>query len=254
MTVRITNIQHFCLQDGPGIRTTIFLKGCNLTCPWCCNPENISYDFQEYNYNNQVEVFGYDINLEDLEKEILKDNIYYSKNNGGVTFSGGEPLLQINDLEPLLKELKKLNINICFETALQVPQEYLETSLKYVDEYFVDIKILSKVHCEKILNGNVDLFKSNLKLLIEKNSNVTFRIPLINEFTLKEDNMDLIYELLREYPNQKVEIFKTHNLGEKKYKVLNKKPFPHTQINDEKIGEIKDKINQIVEECEIIKI
>ena len=91
MTVRITNIQHFCLHDGPGIRTTIFLKGCNLTCPWCANPENISYNIETY---DKDKTFGYDISLNKLKKEILKDKTFYSLNDGGVTFSGGEPLLQ----------------------------------------------------------------------------------------------------------------------------------------------------------------
>ena len=125
MTVRITNIQHFSLDDGPGIRTTIFLKGCNLTCPWCCNPENINFEIENYIHNNQKESFGYDIPLEELEKEILKDEVFYSENDGGVTFSGGEPLLQIKELEPLLKSLRSKNINICFETALCVPSELL---------------------------------------------------------------------------------------------------------------------------------
>ena len=65
MKVRITDIQHFSLHDGPGIRTTVFLKGCSLKCPWCANPECISSEIQGE--------FGYDISLEELEKEILKD-------------------------------------------------------------------------------------------------------------------------------------------------------------------------------------
>lgn len=109
MTVRITNIQHFSLQDGMGIRTTVFLKGCNLNCPWCSNPENISFEIENYHHDNQSEYFGYDISLEDLEKEILKDEVFYG-DDGGVTFSGGEPLLQIKEFKPLLKSLKNKNI------------------------------------------------------------------------------------------------------------------------------------------------
>ena len=98
MKVRITDIQHFSLHDGPGIRTTVFLKGCSLKCPWCANPECISSEIQGE--------FGYDISLEELEKEILKDEPYY-KTGGGVTFSGGEPLLQIKNYEELLKHSGK---------------------------------------------------------------------------------------------------------------------------------------------------
>ena len=132
MKVRITNIQRFCLSDGPGIRTTVFLKGCNLNCPWCANPENIEYEFNDYiKDNGEKGIFGYDIELENLFEEIMKDKEYYKMNNGGVTFSGGEPLLQIKRLEPILKKLKENKINICFETALNIPKDLLLIAIKY---------------------------------------------------------------------------------------------------------------------------
>lgn len=251
MTVRITNIQHFCLHDGPGIRTTIFLKGCNLTCPWCANPENMSYNIETYDENK---TFGYDITLNELKNEILKDKTFYSLNNGGVTFSGGEPLLQIKKLEPLLKDLKKENINICFETALHVPKENIKIMLKYANELFVDIKILTPTECEKILNGNINLYLNNMDFLLKNNKNVTFRIPLIEEYTIKKENIKLILDLLKKYPKQKVEIFKIHNLAEKKYSKLNKKIPKFKEISDDKINNIFNEINKIVENCEIIKI
>ena len=161
MSVRITNIQHFCLHDGPGIRTTVFLKGCNLKCPWCCNPENIDFEIQN--------CFGRDISLNDLEKELLKDELYYSVNDGGVTFSGGEPLLQIKELVDLLKSLNSKKINICFETALFTNQSLLEMAIPYVDEFIVDVKILNKQLCSDIIGGDVNLFLNNLKLLFDEN-------------------------------------------------------------------------------------
>lgn len=230
------------------------MKGCNLTCPWCANPENISYEFKKYEENNQKKVWGYDISLKDLKEEILKDKEYYSLNNGGVTFSGGEPLLQIKKLEPLLKELNDEKINICLETALQTPTNLLEIALRYIDEFFVDIKILDKKECENILNGNINLYKSNLKLLLNQNKNVIFRVPLNEEYTLKENNINLILELLKNYPNQKVEIFKIHNLGENKYNVLNKKIIPLKKVENKKIKSVYNKINKVVEKCEIINI
>ena len=76
-----------------------------------------------------------------MKKEILKDMAYYELNDGGVTFSGGEPLLQIDKLETLLESL---DINICFETALMVSQEKVKKAIKYVEEFIIDIKILDK--------------------------------------------------------------------------------------------------------------
>ena len=150
MSVTITNIQHSCFHDGPGIRTTVFLKGCNLKCPWCCNPENIDFEIDKY--------FGEEINLEDLKKELLKDKEFYSLNNVGVTFSGGEPILQINKLIELLKELKSENINICFETALFINEKQLKLTIPYVDEFIVDIKILNNKLCRDIIGGDINLF------------------------------------------------------------------------------------------------
>lgn len=257
MTVRITNIQHFSLDDGPGIRTTVFLKGCNLTCPWCCNPENINFEIESYIHNNQKESFGYDIPLEELEKEILKDEVFYSENDGGVTFSGGEPLLQIKELEPLLKSLRTKNINICFETALSVPSELLEIAIDYADEIFIDVKILDKNDAKKVLNLDIDLYYENLELINSSNidkDNVTFRIPLNNEYTLKEENIKLILKLIERYPNFKVEIFKTHNLAESKYGSLEKEFNQFSEVNDELIDEIYYKIKKINSNVSIISL
>lgn len=239
MKIRITDIQHFSLHDGPGIRTTVFLKGCSIKCPWCANPECISPKIEND--------FGYDISFEELENEVLKDEPYY-KTGGGVTFSGGEPLLQIKSLEPLLKSLKCKNINICFETALFVPNEYLSIANNYADEFIVDIKILNPKVCKDVLKGNVNQYLSNLKLL--DLNKTTFRIP-VNEFSLNDQQ--LILELLKEFKPKKLEIFKLHNLAKRKYEILNKE-FYHEILSDDELNDFKDKLVQIVPNTEIIEI
>ena len=256
MKVRVTNIQRFSLQDGPGIRTTVFLKGCNLRCPWCANPENISYDIQEYTDTDTGEksVFGYDIELEELEKEILKDEKYYKMNNGGVTFSGGEPLLQFETIEPLLKNLKNRNINICVETALFVPRKFLEISLKYVDEYIVDLKILDEETCKKVLAGRVMVYYKNIERLSRESKEVTIRIPVTEEYTLQEENKKKILLLLQALKPKKVEIFKIHKLAEKKYKVLNKDMVELKTVSDDTMEKflkemLELKINAVI--CKI---
>ena len=200
MKVRVTNIQRFSLQDGPGIRTTIFLKGCSLKCPWCSNPENIDFSIQEYNYNGKIGVYGYDIDLEKLYDEIIKDKKYFI-NNGGVTFSGGEALLQFDIIEPLLKKLKKNNINICVETCLVAPLKNLKIAIKYVDEFFVDIKLLDKKIFNKIIKGNYDLYKSNIDYLFKffDNNKITFRMPIPSEYTFLEDNIKELEKFLSLY-------------------------------------------------------
>ena len=231
MKVRITDIQHFSLHDGPGIRTTVFLKGCNLKCPWCANPECISPKIQGE--------FGYDISLDDLEDEILKDEPYY-KTGGGVTFSGGEPLLQIKQLDSLLKSLKFKNINICFETALFVKKEYVNIANIYADEFIVDIKMLNSENTKNILNGNVNQYLNNLSIL--DLNKTTFRIP-VTEYSLVDE--DLIFDLIKMYTPQKIEIFKLHNLAKRKYEILNK-DFYYKEVSDSQINDFKDKLDEIV--------
>lgn len=238
MKVRITDIQHFSLHDGPGIRTTVFFKGCNLRCPWCANPECISQKIQGE--------FGYDISLDELEKEILKDEPFY-KTGGGVTFSGGEPLLQIKYIEPLLKSLKLKNISICFETALFVPKEYLNIAKIYADEFIVDIKMLNSENTRNIIKGDINQYLDNLNVLnLEK---TTFRIP-VTEYSLNDE--DLFLQLLNQHKPKKLEIFKLHNLAKRKYGLLCKEMYTK-EVSDEQILDFKNKLSEIVP-TEIIEI
>lgn len=252
MKIIVSNIQRFSLHDGPGIRTTVFFKGCNLKCPWCSNPENMNFEIEKYIDGNEEKYYGYEIELEDLEKEIIKDKAFY-ETGGGVTFSGGEPLLQFDKIESLLKNLKEKNINICIETALSVKEELVEIAIKYVDEFIIDIKILDKDNVNKI-NGNVKLYESNIKKVFESGKRVIFRIPLAKKYIATEKNIKLILDFLKQYKPDKVEIFKIHNLGEKKYKTLNRKMTNIENISEEDIEKIKNKIEDLGIKTEICKI
>lgn len=246
MKVRITNIQRFCLSDGPGIRTTVFLKGCNLKCPWCANPENIEYEFNDYiKDNGEKGIFGYDIELENLFEEIMKDKEYYKMNNGGVTFSGGEPLLQIKRLEPILKKLKENKINICFETALNIPKDLLLIAIKYACEFIIDIKILDGNLAKNILNCDIDLYYDNLNTVYEKSLIESFRIPVTNEYTLNDDNINAILTLLKKVKSKNVEIFKVHNLAKSKYNSLGKKMQIFSEVSNEELLNLKGLIENI---------
>lgn len=254
MKVRVTNIQRFSLHDGPGIRTTVFLKGCNLTCPWCANPENIDFCITKYKNDHEEGSFGYDISLEDLLVEILKDQKYYELNHGGVTFSGGEPLLQFKKLEPLLKKLKDLHIHMSIETALQVPTELVEIAMQYIDYFIVDMKILDMEENKKILNGNVRLYEKNIQLLMSSKEIDLIRIPLNNEYTLKENNIRKVLNFLEKYKPRKVEIFKVHNLAESKYKLIHKEVPNFTEVDDKIVNKVYNEIMKLGIPVEIIKI
>lgn len=252
MKVIVSNIQRFCLHDGPGIRTTVFFKGCNLRCPWCANPESIEHYIQEYEHNGKKGSYGKEMTLNQLEKEVLKDIEYY-KTNGGVTFSGGEPLLQFEKIEPLLKRLKEKDINICIETALTVPTDLVDIAIRYVDEFIIDIKILDQENVNKI-NGNLKLYYENIDKIFKNKKKVTFRIPLAKGYIVTERNINRILDLLSKYKPDKVEIFKIHSLAEKKYKTLNKEMVILEEISNEEIEDIKKRIEELGIHVEICKI
>lgn len=220
--VIVTNIQRMCMQDGPGIRTTVFLKGCNLHCPWCANPENICMQPEKYRISDMEQgIYGREYDSQSLQKEIMRDRRFW-EDGGGVTFSGGEPLLQLDLLEPLLRNMKKERVHVAIETALQVPMDKLFAVIDYVDLFIVDIKILDKSLCKKVLGGDLDYYYDNLKLLEERGKQILFRIPCNKEYTVTPENCSRIDELLTIYPHCPVEIFATHSLGRRKYESLGK--------------------------------
>lgn len=232
--ITVTNIQRFCLQDGPGIRTTVFLKGCPLNCPWCSNPENISFQIEK-SVNNQI-IFGKKVDVNELYEKIIKDKTYY-QNEGGVTFSGGEPLMQIEQLEDLLKKLKDSNISIAMETTCVVPKKYIELALKYVDYFLIDIKILDKENEHKI-NTNSQKFIENIENLIKNDAIISFRIPIVKGYTYTFKNIKIIRDLLVKWNIKSIEMFPVHNLGESKYSQLGKNKFTIPPLTKDDISSI----------------
>lgn len=257
MKLLITNIQRFCVHDGPGIRTTIFLKGCNLHCPWCSNPENIHKEKQFF-YNQDkcigvekncaygkcrfsdhvvtkqklehltkeeisicksgaLGVYGIEKDINTLYNELLEDEIFW-KIQGGVTFSGGEPLLQIKPLEKLLVLLKEKGIDIAIETALFVSENNIQRIMPYVDHWLVDIKLMDKNDCLKVIGGNIDIYLKNLDYLIcEGGRDIWLRHPDIEGYTDGGDNLKKIESLRNNYHCLKYQVIPGHYLGEKKY-------------------------------------
>lgn len=270
-TILITNIQRFSLYDGPGIRTTIFFKGCSLRCPWCSNPENLIEAQQKYIKDGIEGIYGKWYSNDELYKEIVKDKTFYgevdlladrfSTSNlllnpcllnelpGGVTFSGGECMLQMGKLKELLERLKKEKIHITVETSLFAPESTLSIAFKYIDLFYVDIKILSEDKCKDTLHGNLQVYLNNLDRLFQSDKPVVMRIPFIGGFTDDDNNRKLTIALLKKYKDHiiKVEIIKEHNLGINKYNSLidgkNEINLPeYYGVNDEDLETYKKEI------------
>lgn len=272
--ILITNIQRFSLHDGPGIRTTVFLKGCSLRCPWCSNPENLDCNIQPYIENGVEKFYGRYYTCEELYQEIMKDRKYYRGNikeycirneeniadlPGGITFSGGESLLQIEALVPLCEKLKEEHIHMTSETCLFVPQSSLELAICYMDFFYADLKILNVKQCQEIIGGSLELYLSNLNLLLHSGKPVVIRIPVIGGFTDTRDNMERAIQLICEYASDekvnllKIELIKEHNLGISKYQSLamcnaGYKTPEYKGVSDEVIELYKEKIAEKIKE------
>lgn len=262
--ILITNIQRFSLHDGPGIRTTVFCKGCSLRCPWCANPENLEPHPEEYIKDGKPGRYGRYISCEELVEEVVKDELFYRQRGqgtgldalpGGVTFSGGEPLLQAEKLEPIFRRLKDAHVHQCVETCLFVPSERLAVAMNYIDLFYVDIKILDEERCRRILHGDLEQYMANVRTLFEARKQVVFRIPVIGGYTDDAQNRQAVIEFLRRYQPMKVELIKEHNLGQSKYVSLGKTPPELHTVTDELMEqygrEVEMKVNILVEVCKI---
>lgn len=164
---RIFNIQRYSLNDGGGIRTVVFFKGCPHTCPWCANPESMSSRIHTVRreakclhcqpcLNNAdecpataMERIGRDISLENLLKEVLKDDVFFRTSGGGVTLSGGEVLMQAPFALQFLTRLKELGINTAIETAGDANEEMLLKVAQRCDLVLFDLKIMDTEQAKK---------------------------------------------------------------------------------------------------------
>lgn len=237
----VTNIQRMCMHDGPGIRTTVFLKGCNLHCPWCANPENIHPFPEKYNKNGREGQYGKDYTADQLVREIEKDRRYWEP-DGGVTFSGGEPLLWMDGLAAVMESLKKKGVRLAVETALQAEKPLLETAMEYVDLFIVDIKILEPEQCKEVLGGDVRRYRENVEMLKGKGKTMLFRIPCNREHTVRRENMEQIKGFLAQYADVPVEIFATHSLGKEKYESLGLPCREYDGLSAGELSEIADEL------------
>ena len=232
MNLLVSNIQRFSLHDGPGIRTTIFLVGCGLHCPWCANPENI-HKYENIAELTKGELSYKEVSTDELYKIILKD-IHYYGNCGGVTFSGGEPLLYADGLEELLIKLREVNINCCVETSLYVSEQQVTKMIPYIDEWIVDLKCADSELYRRMLGGEFYIFKNNIDVLTANidRQKLTVRVPLMREFNIDEKQLVLIKKMCCKIMPGKIQFLQAHGLAKHKYELLGL-PFVNYTIMDD---------------------
>jgi pyruvate formate lyase activating enzyme len=266
MQGHVFNIQRFSIHDGPGIRTSVFLKGCNLRCLWCHNPESRSPQ-QEIQYFPQkcvlchkcidtcpegahfidaqgVKLFDrskcnlcgicvdncmYDalvyvyksMEPEEVVEEVLKDLDYYHNSGGGLTISGGEPMLQKEFIKAVFDQAKAYGIHNALDTAANIPWEDLEYILPSIDLVLLDLKVVDEeMHIKGTGVSNRRILQNAIKLS-QQDVDVIVRIPVVPGINATGENMRATAEFLKDFPRLKyVELLPYHDLGVDKYNSL----------------------------------
>ncbi len=221
MNVHISHIQHFSVGDGDGIRTTVFFKGCNLHCPWCHNPETLSFEPTVLRYKTMGEtvVCGKTVDTSDLLPELLEDAEFFEESGGGITLSGGEVLLQANGAAELASLLREHGVSTWIDTAGCVPYKVFETVNPFVDAYLFDVKTADPLQYERI-GGNLQTVTDNLSRLLADGKRVHVRIPLIPQFNTDAVSIEQLYNLLSQIGVTAVELLPFHRLGSAKYEAM----------------------------------
>jgi len=293
----IFDIKRYAIYDGPGIRTTVFFKGCPLHCPWCHNPEgqdsnpelsynetrclkgctecikicpkdalsrlnhDISIDREKCDLcgdcapacpTQALEILGREVSVEEVMKEIEKDRVFYEESAGGVTFSGGEPLAQLEFLNSLLKQCKKKGIHTVLDTCGYAPFDDMEIIADKVDLFLYDFKLMDDEKHREATGVSNKLIIENLKKLTDKSSKIVVRIPIIEGVNDADENITETARFIASLPDIKeISLLPYHKGGRQKYARLSKasKMDKTPSPSREKIERIKKKL-----ECSGLKV
>ena len=203
----ISSIETMGLVDGPGVRIVIFMQGCNLRCSYCHNPETWIKDNYKITYTSN-----------ELVNFILRYKNYLK--HGGVTFSGGEPLLQSEFIYNCILKLKKENIHTAIDTSGTI--NTFDKLLDVVDLVILDIKEIDKEKFKSLTGGNIEDLKSFIQTLEKKNKKIWLRNVIIPNYNDTYEYIDKFYDFIKNIKNvEKVELLGYHDTAKSKYKELN---------------------------------
>ena len=268
ITGNISDIKHYAINDGPGIRVTVFFKGCPLSCAWCHNPENISPEREIMYIANRcircgecirvcpenalgfvdrkivcdrlkctlcgacteacpalaLEMVGAEMRVDEVLDAIEKDRPFFEQSGGGVTFSGGEPLMQPKFLLALLKECQNRKIHTVVDTCGYCDCEDLLKAAEFTDLFLFDLKLAdSRRHFQWTCAMNEEIH-SNLRQLCESGASIIYRLPMVHGVNCDRENIRATAELIASMPgeNRHIDLLPWHNIAIRKYEQLDK--------------------------------
>jgi len=221
ITGMIFNIERHALNDGPGIRTLVFMKGCDLRCPWCSNPEGQNrlpeIIFKEKN-SQETEVVGYPVTPQELFDEVVRDEIFYRHSGGGVTVTGGEPCLQPKFLKLFFKICNDNNIHTAVETSGFVSPQNIQNVLPVIDLFLYDLKHFDSEKHKKCTGFDNHLILRNLEHISASEKEIVIRIPVIPEFNYSITEIQMMVDYVKDLGTiKKIDLLPYHSLGISKY-------------------------------------
>lgn len=251
MKALIFDIRRFCVNDGPGIRTTVFFEGCPLRCLWCHNPESqlnkpepfLRMDKLEGKFFEHEEQIGYEIDLDELLEILFRDRAFMEESGGGVTLSGGEPLWQWKFSAALAQKLSESGIHVAVDTCGYVQLRVFEAILPYTHLFLYDLKGYDNHRHKENTGASNSLILENLEYLIHQRANIILRYPVIPGYTDSEDDVRGILSIMKRNSDilREIHLLPYHKLGQNKYRGLQaSNPMPENiPDTDESVGHIE---------------
>jgi len=230
----IFDIQKYSIRDGPGIRTTVFFKGCALRCDWCQNPESMKPGAEKSpgpsSRRDPRRISGKPVSAADVMREIEKDRIFYDLSGGGATFSGGEPLMQPDFLLGLLRSCRRRGIHTAVDTSGYAAWPVLNGIRRFTDLFLYDLKIMDPVlHRQYTGRDNLPIL-DNLKRLAAAGARILIRVPVIPGINDSRVNVEMIGRFLTGLNKvRRLDLLSYNALCREKYRRL-KRPFRFNRL------------------------